>query len=147
MIEKATSLEVEETYEKIKRALTEKECKIIVEEPLKKIVAEHGYPSLSPRESWKRIKFYFFPEETGGTRVICSSSIIPWIPIRMLVYLMVFFTYIGAISLLWVGSTLFYIAFFGIILVFMVYETYIHLHRKREEFLEEILRSIPEKQQ
>ncbi|MEM3712926.1 MAG: hypothetical protein QXR97_05265, partial [Thermoproteota archaeon] len=51
--------------EELGNILIKNNCKIISEEPSKNIIVEHGYPSsLSPREAWKKMSFYLYPDES-----------------------------------------------------------------------------------
>ncbi|NHV99891.1 MAG: hypothetical protein HA496_09695 [Thaumarchaeota archaeon] len=51
MIERAVSSEVQKTYEELRSILLENNCRIIVEEPLKSIIVEHGSPSVCRHET------------------------------------------------------------------------------------------------
>jgi hypothetical protein len=44
MIEKVVSLENQKAYESLRSILLKNNCSIILEEPPKTIIAEHGYP-------------------------------------------------------------------------------------------------------
>ncbi|MBO3839550.1 MAG: hypothetical protein QXU09_02205 [Thermoproteota archaeon] len=143
MIEKVIPLEAQEAYKELRNVLIKNNCRIISEEPLKSIVVEHGYPSsLSPRETWKKMSFYLYPNE-GGTRIIGSSQIIFPIPITIINYLMVVFIifFVGEFFIYGIRSA----ALIGLISVSIIYEAYYNLLRKRHLFLEEVFKLLAQK--
>ena len=159
MIERVVSSEVQKTYEELRSILLENNCRIIMEEPLKSIIVEHGTPSsLSPRDTWKKVSFHLFPDPSG-TRIIGSSSIIFPIPVsiitQLIIMLLVFFT-ISILtqpiiaflnfSTIWFFTTgIGTASFVGLISTLVVYENYYRLYRRRNLFLEEVFRLLMQK--
>lgn len=75
MFERVVSLEIRKAYEELKNILFKNNCKIITEEPPKRIVVEHG--SLwgsSPKGAKKRISFNLIPYDSK-TRIVSVSSL------------------------------------------------------------------------
>ncbi len=156
MIERVVSLEVQKAYEELRSILLENNCRIIMEEPLKSIIVEHGTPSsMSPRDTWKRVSFHLFPDPTGA-RIIGSSSIIFPIPVsiitQLIIVFLVFFT-IGIITQPIIAFLNFFAleffvtgigaaAFVGLVATLIIYENYLRLHRRRNLFLEEVFRQL-----
>ncbi len=140
LIEKTVALDVQKAYEELRSILLENNCRIIMEEPLKSIIVEHGYPSsMSPKDTWKKVSFYLFPDSTR-TRIVGSLSIIFPIPIsiitRLIIALLILFT-IG-VFISEIGAA----ALVGLIATIIIYENYYRLHRKRNLFLEEVFRRL-----
>ncbi|MBO3800657.1 MAG: hypothetical protein FGF52_06385 [Candidatus Brockarchaeota archaeon] len=143
MIEKTVALDIQKAYEDLRNILLKNNCRIIIEEPLKSIIVEHGYPSsLSPRETWKRVSFYLFPDE-AGTRIMGSSQIIFPIPVAIINNLMVVFIILFIIGFFVHG--IMSAALFGLIAVSIVYEAYYRLYRKRYLFLEEVFKLLAQR--
>lgn len=106
---------------------------------MKSIAVEHGYPSsMSPKDTWKKISFYLFPNSTG-TRIIGSSSIIFPIPISIITQLIIALLSPFTISIFihGIGAA----ALMGLIATIIIYENYYRLHRKRNLFLEEVFQT------
>jgi hypothetical protein len=59
LIERAVSSEVQKTYEELRSILLENNCRIIVEEPLKSIIVEHGSPSVCRHETRGKASTFF----------------------------------------------------------------------------------------
>ena len=74
-IEKLVSLNVERSYEELRRILLANECKIVAEDPPRSITVEHGsFWALTPRDVRKRIRFILIPQDSK-TKIAAITSL------------------------------------------------------------------------
>jgi len=75
VLKRTVTLGINKAYEDVKAALLKEGCKIISEEPPKKILVKQGSLwGISPRTAKKTITVNFAPVESG-TQVTCSSRL------------------------------------------------------------------------
>jgi len=69
------SMDISKAYEELKRLLRENKCRIVEEEPLSKIIVEHGSVfGFSPTSVEKVVTFYLVPVDSK-TRIIAETSL------------------------------------------------------------------------
>jgi hypothetical protein len=75
LLERSISLEIEKTYTKLKTILLERGCKILSEEPPKRISVKHGsLRGVSSQRAKKVVSYHAFPDKSG-TRIVSHSSV------------------------------------------------------------------------
>jgi hypothetical protein len=75
VIEKLVSLDVERSYDELRRILLTNECKIVAEDPPRSITVEHGsFWAWTPRDAKKRIRFILIPQDSK-TKITAITSL------------------------------------------------------------------------
>lgn len=77
LLEQISSLKIESAYSEVKTILLEEGCKIVSEEPPKRILIRHGSLwGISPKYAKKIVSYHLYPYESG-TKIVSYSSISP----------------------------------------------------------------------
>ena len=75
LLERSVGLETEKAYSELRGILLEKGCKIVSEEPPKRVSIEHGsLRGVSPKSAKKVVSYEFSPDKSG-TRIVSYSSV------------------------------------------------------------------------
>jgi hypothetical protein len=89
VIEKLVSLNVERSYEELRRILLANECKIIAEDPPRSITVKHGsFWAWTPRDVKKKVRFILIPQDSNTKITAITSLASDYIALSILTFIL-----------------------------------------------------------